>query len=140
MISNIVSAEINGLKIKVRDPEPNDINFLLSTFLKGLYYGSKFWSLVDQEAFFQNYEPFIKQLMLRSDVKIACLIDDPDVILSYCMYKDNVIHFIFSKKSYRKLGIAKLLYPKGIDTCSHITDSGDSIRKKLGLIFNPFAI
>jgi len=131
---------INGLDILIRPPEPADINFLLSTFLKGLFYGSKFFGMIDQEAYFTNYEKFIKQLMIKSTVQIACLADDKDVILAYCIYKDNVIHFSFTKKSYRKLGIAKLLYPSGIDTCSHITDSGDSIRKKLGLIFNPFSI
>ncbi len=139
MTSNI-SAEINGLQITIREPQPEDINFLLSTFLKGLYYGSKFWGLVDQEAFFQNYEPFVKQLMLRSDVKIACLEEDKDVILGYSISRSNVLHFLFVKKSYRKLGIGKLLYPAGIDTVSHITDQGDSMRRKLNLKFNPFLI
>lgn len=134
------STKINGLQITIREPQPEDINFLLSTFLKGLYYGSKFWALVDQEAFFSNYEPFIKQLMLRSDVKIACLEDDTDVILGYSISRSNVLHFLFVKKSYRKLGIGKLLYPIGIDTVSHITDQGDSMRKKLNLKFNPFLI
>jgi GNAT superfamily N-acetyltransferase len=132
--------EINGQKIELREPVPGDINFLLSTMLKGLYYGSKFWALVDQEAFFKNYEPFLKNLLIFNYVKIACLQEDPDVILGYSLYKNNILHFIFVKKSYRKLGIGKLLYPEGIDTVSHLTDSGDNIRKKLNLKFNPFAL
>jgi hypothetical protein len=131
---------LNGIEILVRDPQPSDINFLLSTFLKGLYYGSDFWQLVDQDAYFSNYEPFIKNLMLKCDIKIACLADDQDVILGYSMFKNDTLHFIFVKKSYRKLGLAKTLYPPGITTVSHITNQGQAIRKKLGLKFNPFSI
>ncbi len=132
--------EINGLKVDVREPAPEDINFMLSTMLKGLYYGSKFWAEVDQEAFFSNYEPFIKQLMLKCDIKIACLDDDKDVILGWSMFKESVLHFLFVKKSYRNVGVGKLLYPNGITCVSHITDQGNAIRKKLGLKFNPFNI
>ena len=129
---------INGTEVIVRDPLPGDINFILSTMLKGLYYGSEFWQLVDQEAFFKNYEPFIKSLMLRSDIKVACLADDEDVILGYSMYKNEAIHFIFVKKSYRKLGLARSLYPPGITITTHLTSQGDHIRRKLNLKFNPF--
>lgn len=130
---------INGVSILIRQPEPNDINFILSTMLKGLYYGSKFWQEVEQESFFLHYEPFVKTLMLKSSIQIACLEDDPDVILGYSMSRANVLDFIFVKKSYRKLGIGRLLYPSSIDTVSQITDIGNSIRKKLNLKFNPFA-
>jgi hypothetical protein len=131
---------INGIDVVIREPQPGDINFLLSTMLKGLFYGSKFWAEVDQEAYFKNMEIFIKQLMLKSTVKVACLGDDPDVILGWSMNDSSVLHFIFVKKSYRKLGIAKLLYPEGITTVSHLTDTGNSIRKKLDLKFNPFLV
>ncbi len=132
--------KVNGLEIVIREPQPGDINFLLSTFLKGLFYGSKFWGLVDQEAYFSNYEPFIKNLMVKSQVKVACLDDDQDVILGYCIYNVSTCHFIFVKKSYRKLGIGRMLWPEGIDTVSHLTDQGDSIRKKMNLKFNPFLV
>lgn len=131
---------VNGTEVTIRDPKPEDINFILSTMLKGLFYGSKFWAEVDQTSFFSNYEPFIKHLMLRSQIKIACLDDDQDVILGYSMANGNTLHFLFVKKSYRKLGIGKLLYPAGIDTVSHITDIGNSLRKKLELKFDPWRI
>jgi hypothetical protein len=133
-------SDIKGIEVSVRDPEGGDVNFILSTMLKGLYYGSKFWNEVDQDAFFKNYEPFLKNLLLRSTVKVACLADDPDVILAYSVFRDNVIHFVFTKKSYRKFGVAKMVYPPGIDTCSHVTDMGNAMRKKLGLKFDPFNV
>lgn len=131
---------INGLDVVVRAPEPGDVNFVLSTMLKGLFYGSKFWGEVDQSAFFNNYEPFLKTLMMKSSLRIACLEDDQDVILGWSMYSGPTLHFMFVKKSYRKLGLAKLLFPDTITSVSHITDSGNSIRKKLNLTFNPFAV
>jgi hypothetical protein len=133
-------SSFNGVEVVVREPQEGDVNFMLSTMLKGLYYGSKFWSEVDQESFFSHYEPFIKNLMIASSVKIACLEDDQDVILGWSMFKQDVLHFVFVKKSYRKLGIAKLLYPPGITTVSHITDSGNNIRKTMNLKFDPFRI
>lgn len=129
---------ISGIEVSIRNPQPADINFMLSTALKGLYYGSKFWAEVDQESFFKNYEPFLKTLMLKTDIKIACLEDDPDVILGWIMYHKQTVDFVFVKKSYRKLGIAKLLWPSDITTVSHITDQGNSIRKQMKLKFNPF--
>lgn len=129
---------INGLEIMLREPQQSDINFLLSTMLKGLYYGSKFWAEVDQEAFFSNYEPYIKNLMIKSQLKVACLDDDRDVILGWSMFDKSTLHFMFVKKSYRKLGIGKMLLPEGIENVSHITDQGNAIRKKMNLKFNPF--
>ena len=131
---------INGLDILVRSPQPGDINFLLASTLKGLYYGSRFWGEVDQVAFFNNYEPYLKQLMLRRDIKVACLSDDQDVILGFSIFKDETLDWVFIKKSYRKLGIGKLLVPDTITTVSHITDSGNSIRKTKGWKFNPFSV
>jgi hypothetical protein len=132
--------EIDGTLVCVRPPEPGDINFMLSTMLRGLFFGSKFWGEVDQDSFFKYYEPFLKTLMLKSDIRVACLDDDQDVILGWSMYSGSVMHFVFVKKSYRKKGIAKMLCPSGIDTVSHITDSGNSIRKRLDFKFNPFAV
>src|ERR1700733_15493436 len=113
---------VSGVEVSIREPQQNDINFLLSTMLKGLFYGSKFFGEIDQESFFKNYEPFVKTLMIKGTIKIACLDDDPDVILGWVMYHNQTLDFIFVKKSYRKLGIAKLLCPEDITTVSHITD------------------
>jgi hypothetical protein len=130
--------QLSGIKVLIREPQPEDINFILSTMLKGLFYGSKFYGSIDQETFFLVYEPFIKQLLINNFVKVACLEDDVDVILGYSVFKNTNLQFIFVKKSYRKLGIGRLLFPKEIQTVSHLTDVGDSIRKKLNLKFNPF--
>lgn len=129
---------VSGVEISIRSPQPGDINFILSTALKGLYYGSRFWAEVDQDSFFKNYEPFFKTLMLKGTIRIACLNDDPDVILGWVMFHNQTLDFVFVKKSYRKLGIAKLLCPEDITTVSHITDQGNSIRKQRKLKFNPF--
>jgi predicted membrane metal-binding protein len=132
--------EINGIQISIREPSPGDINFFLSTMLKGLYYGDSWFSEIDQEIFFSVYEPFVKNILINNYVKVACLEDDPDVIISYIVYRDTNIVFSFTKKSYRRLGIMKLLCPSGMKTVSHLTKQGNSIRKKLGLKFNPFII
>lgn len=131
---------MNDQDITIRDPEAGDLNFILSTWLKAIYYGSEYWNLVDQEAYFKNMEPFIKKLLIKSTVKVACLSDDTDVVLGYSVYQNNSIHMIFVKKSYRKLGIGKMLYPEGIDTVSNLTTQGNAIRKKMNLKFDPFAI
>jgi hypothetical protein len=131
---------VSGIEISVRSPQPSDINFILSTALKGLYYGSKFWAEIDQDCFFKNYEPFLKTLMLKFNIKVACLEDDPDVILGWIMHHNETVDFVFVKKSYRKLGIARLLWPDNVTTVSHITDIGNAVRKKMNLKFNPFDV
>lgn len=128
----------------IRDLTPSDKSFILSTFLKGLKFGSDFFKEIDNDAYFKNYQKIIESLISqpKTEVKVACLTEDPDVILGYSIHdKDgSTVHFVFVKSAWRGVKIAKALVPKTATTATHITKIGLSLVRKRGIKFNPFAI
>lgn len=126
----------------VRDMVPGDKSFILSTFLKGLRFGNDLFKEIQSEAYFSNYQKIIEGLisMPSAEVKVACLSEDPDVILGYSIHsKDGTkVHWTFVKNSWRNIGICAALVPKNIKSVSHLTKTGLSLIRKKGINFNPF--
>lgn len=119
-----------------------DKSFIMSTLLKGIYYGDSWFSLIPKDIFMSNYHPHIERLLSAPgvDVTIACLGEDPDVIIGYSVTTNTILHYVFCKRSWRKIGVAKLLLPQTVSAVSHLTDLGRKLLPKLpGAIFNPFS-
>lgn len=153
--------------VQIREGLKSDLSFIRSTFLKSLYFGNqlqkkvngKAWypspdekevlrrapidltSQIREETFYQNYEQMIDHLTAKPkvEVKIASLIDDPDVILGWSIYEPKILHFVFVKEVWRRIGLAKDLIPPGIQYMTHLTKVGRSIAPK-AWEFNPFLI
>lgn len=128
--------------IAIRDAVDADKPFILATWLRGLRFGNDWFLTIDPKAYFKSYHDVIANIINKSHttIKIACLKEDPNVILGYCVYNNNAIHWVFVKKAWRSIGIAKNLVPENIKTVTHITDVGKSITIKKGYTFNPFAL
>lgn len=121
----------------IRDATKEDESFIYSTWLLGLRHGNDWFLSIDKERYFQCYKRIIGVLLENSAVKIACLNDDPDVALGYVVYHNNTAHWLFVKKAWRRLGIAKALYPKEITRWSHMTKLVKKLKPK-NVIFDPF--
>lgn len=136
--------EIDHL-ILIRPIEQEDVNFILATFLRGLYYGNSWFQEIDKQTFMETYHTVIKAILKKPTVQtlIASLKEDPSTILGYSILEPekNAIHWIFVKDAFRKLGIAKRLIPKDHpwDTATHLTKIGKSLKPK-DMKFNPFAL
>lgn len=133
----------NGL-YNIRDGVAEDNNFILATFLRGLYYGDSWFSSIPKDIFMKEYKKVAQVLVdkSRTNVKIACLKEDPNVILGYSISsKDStILHFIFVKSIWRKRGIARSLIPHLPKAVTHLTKLGQKLMTKLpNTIFNPFA-
>lgn len=130
--------------ISVRDAVPADDSFILSTWLKRLYHDNDEKSYIGEmnsDDFYLNYEKVIKYILKKPAVwvRIACLKDDPDVIVGYAVIEKNILHWVYTKKGWRELGIAKKLVPPYITHFTHLTDTARIIKPK-EWIFNPFLI
>lgn len=123
--------------IQIRDAVEEDLPLIYSTWLLGLYHGCDWFNRIEKKAFFDNYKKVVEQRVMHSQVKVAVLVEDPDVILGYVCYRNNVLDWIFVKKAWRKIGIAKMLVPQGITICTHLTKVGRSLKPK-EWAFNPF--
>lgn len=126
--------------IVLRTMEDADKSFIYSTWLKGTYYGNDFMNSVVKEVFFREYSKYIDNLLQKSLVIVACLVDDQSVILGYSVSRQNVLDFVFVKAAWRRKGIANSVVPKEINTVTTITKSGNSIRLKKGWSFNPWLL
>jgi hypothetical protein len=129
--------------IEIRSLLPEDKNFILATFLKGLYYGDSYYSEMKKSDFMLQYRDIVEEILnySKDSARIACLKEDPNVILGYALInqENSILHFVFVKKSWRSIGIAKSLVPETVTTVTHLTKPGLSIMKSKGLVFNPFA-
>lgn len=135
-------SEFRGL-YDIRDMVPEDKNFIMATFLRGLYYGDSYYSLVPKHIFMSNYKVAAESVIDNNQavIKIACLKEDPNVIIGYSIVsKDHqAVIWIFTKTAWRRRGIAKSLLPQYLTACTHLTALGRTLMHKLpSMVFNPF--
>lgn len=120
-----------------------DKNFILASFLRGVYYGDSWFSQIPKSIFMDNYHK-VAQVFVNSDkfvIKIACLPEDENVILGYSILSADYqgIVWVFVKSAWRNRGIGKSLVPKYPTYVTHLSKLGkDLIKKFNGCQFNPF--
>lgn len=133
----------NAPVIVARGYQEGDKPLILSTWLKGLYYGDSWFSLIPKDRFMKAYHAFLESLLEAPgvEVKLAVFKDDPDVIVGYAVYTNTVLHYVFVKKSWRGKGLAKFVVPEKLTAVTHLTDEGRQILKKHpGVFFDPFLL
>lgn len=129
--------------IVLRAYEDGDKAFIMATFLRGLYYGDSWYSTIPKNRFMECYHSFLESLLDSPgiDIKVACLPDDKDVIIGYSIYTNTVLHWLYVKEKWRKLGVAKALLPNPLTAVTHLTDLGRKLlKKKEGVYFDPFLL
>lgn len=130
--------------VAIRDVKAEDRNFLLATWLRGLYYGESWFSLINKNVFMAHYHKVINYLLdsPNTTIKVACLKDDPEVILGYVVLSKSpgVMHWVFVKKAWRKIGIGKLLVPADTKIVTHLTKAGLGYISNHSIDFNPFIV
>jgi hypothetical protein len=141
-----LSSEMNfdGL-YNVRNVDKNDHNFIIATFLRGLYYGDSFFSVVPKNIFMNKYKQVASSLVNDPEtiIRVACLIEDPNVLLGYSILSNagDTINWCFVKSAWRNRGIAKNLLPKDpvYVVPQHLTGIGRELLKKYSNVKkNPF--
>jgi GNAT superfamily N-acetyltransferase len=137
--------------ITTRDYTDADKALVFSTWLKGIYYGD-WYQNIPKAIFMENYRALLDRFLAQpgTKIKIACLKEDPDVILGYSVYhtknyKDEritALDWIYVKAAWRSTGIAKMLLPREMHAYTHMSKSGGAIAKQKypHLIFNPFIL
>lgn len=112
---------IDSLNIITRSFIPDlDQAMIYATWRNGRYYGMKDKHREkhrgDSTIVFRRLTSEIAQAMNEAQVKIACLEDDPTIIVGYVVFHGNHLDWIYVKEDYRKQGVASLLIPKDIQT------------------------
>lgn len=137
-----MSNDFSGL-YDIRPAKPEDVNFILATFLRGLYYGESAFSPMEKKTFMEAYKPVAIAMLMKHKVTVACLKDDSDVILAYAITNldSSILHWIQCKSAWRKKGIAKSLLSAEVKHVTHLTKLGQALLPKLkGATFDPFKL
>jgi hypothetical protein len=127
----------------IRDFTPDDTSFICATFLRGIFYGNSFFSDIPKNIFMAHYKKVVQGALNNPNVviKVACLKEDPNVILGYSIIsKDQqAVIWVFVKTAWRQQGIGRSLLPQAPRFVTHLTELGRSLLPKLeGAVFNPF--
>lgn len=123
---------------------PEDHAFVFATWLRCYKRNSLFARRISNETFFRWHHLVIERILARSVIRVAHAADAPEVILGYSVSEPGVVHFVYVKGSFRKLGIATaLLGHLDPNACvfTHWTDGWEHLlRKWPNAEYNPYAI
>lgn len=64
---------------------------------------------VNKGLFYALYSPVVDRLIRRSQITIAALPDVSDVALGWIAVEGNLLHYVYTKMAWRRLGIGRYL-------------------------------
>jgi GNAT superfamily N-acetyltransferase len=138
------------LPLKVRFATNEDIPFIFSSWLRSFREQGYLARAVPNTIYYQNHHQILQKLVKRSKVYIACNSNDVSQIYGYIVgeYIENalVIHYLYVKHSFRKLGVGKALFNSfDHDTslaacCSHLTKPVEKFLMKYNVIYHPYTM
>ena len=118
-------------------------NMILAKWLRTLRFGNDYFKLIESHAYFSIYQEYIKLILSRPQciVRLAVLTDDHDVCLGFSVSEPDILHYIWTHKDARGIGIAKSLMAFPFRIITHLTTAGMSLwnKKFPHAHFNPFA-
>lgn len=127
--------------IAYRAVEETDLPFIYATWLRGQRFGNTYFEQIDQSVYYAKYADYIKMLLERPDVtvRIACLSDEPDVIIAYSVFSSTCVFWCHTKAAWRSKGIQKQMIPASIVCVNALTMPGNAIRLKKNWHLNPWS-
>jgi hypothetical protein len=132
-------SSLEQASVIVRDFHPDtDQPIIYATWRNGAYYGAlnrkdEIEKPAEARKFFRKKTTEIRWILRKSNVRIACLSDDPHTIIGFAVFAGDHLNWVFVKSDYRNKGIANLLVPQGTKTCTYsITKVGAVIAQKRG--------
>lgn len=88
------------------------MSFFYSTTLHSFLFGSPQSRGIRQSIYYAGHGRVLTRLLERKQAKllIACLKEDEDVIIGYMLSEPEIMHFVYVKRPFRNMGIAKQLW------------------------------
>ena len=130
--------------VHVRQFSELDYSFILNSYLKS-YRIQEANRFIENCVYYDNYKKLFDKLLKRGDCLVACNPDDLDQLYAWVLFETiddtTILHFAYTKYTYRKMGIMETLFrmagiSKNKIICSHAPIMVHKIKDKI--IFNPF--
>ena len=109
-----------ALPIDLRPCSDIDTPFIFSSWLRS--YAS---SAYGGDNYYKRHHQVIEQLMARPGVRMLAATpkEDPQTIIGWSAQEDSVLHYVYVKEAFRRMGVATLLVGE-YDTITHLTPYG----------------
>ena len=140
---------MDNLPILFRPLAYEDKAFVFNSWLKSFRNGF-FCKNVDNTIYFLNHHKIVDSCTLKGKTIVCCNADDPKIIYGYVCYEEIegqfVLHYVYVKNIYRKLGLAKqLLQRTGHDfnvlgCYTHQTIVGVQKEEQYNLVYHPYLL
>lgn len=132
---------LGGVGVALRAGQAADHALVYATWLRSFRKLSDFAKPVPSEIYYAAQHDRIERLLSRGNLELAVLPGDDVTALGYVVTEGPVLHWLYVKGPWRRLGVAgRLLAGKAIREFSHLTFDFDYIAKKRkDWKYNPFA-
>lgn len=132
------------IEIKIRIGLESDIDYVFSAWKKVMRAATP--RKCPNEIFFPYQQQVISNILMNPNVKtlIACNQEDEDQIYGFIVGNADILHFIYTKQIFRRLGIAKKLLdalaPKGIMQFTQYPATFEKMIHLRDFVYNPYLI
>jgi GNAT superfamily N-acetyltransferase len=131
-----------------------DLNFVYSSWLRSYKHSSYWAKRIRHNVFFAGHQAMLNYLFAKPTFQcaVACSPEDPTQIFGYLAYEkategaQPIVHFVFVKDDFRKMGVARKLFEAaGITppslTFTHWTYTVDALVERWpDMVYSPYAI
>lgn len=123
--------------IDTRRATSDDLRFVRDSWFESYRRGG-FAPEIGFDLFSEGHRHVIDCLTVDATVRVAYALNAPDEIVGWVCHGKDVVHYVYVKSAYRKLGIAEALVNTGFKFYSHQTRAGIQLAKKYGFRYNPY--
>lgn len=134
----------------IRSYDEKDLPLIYKSWLVSFRDSNHLESVIDKQIYFGNHKRIIAKILDKSTCLIAANPEDDNHILGYIVFdKHNglkILHYIYVKAPYRRLGIANFLRKFAFTNeshpivTSHYTRMSSILKDKWQLVFNPYIL
>ncbi len=100
-----------AVPLELREMRESDRHYVISSWLRS--YAAKSLDARDygdrRTQFYDDYAPVVRDLISRSQVIVAALPAEPDVIVGWAAVEGDALHYVLTKPRWRRLGVASWL-------------------------------
>ncbi len=130
--------------LSIRAATEADLTFVRSSWFESYRHGG-FAPQVAFPVYREGQHNIIEGCLRRGRTLVAFATVVPDEVCSWvCVEGSRIIHYVYTKQAYRKMGIARKLVEKAsVDSLTehtHDTRAGRSLAARIGTKLNPYPL
>lgn len=125
--------------IVVRPALDEDMNFVAASWFESFWKGAVRDTGMPFETYKAGQDALIRKLTSSCKVIVVAAAVAPDEIVGYVVRDGDLLHYLYVKSAYRRLGIGSEL-ASGCKRFTHLTRAGNRVARSVGMSYDPYAL